>query len=1018
MVYPGARLPSDAVAHGCHTLAKLLAATGQMSKAEAKLKLDKKEYKEWAKKAEKAAEQGGASCPPEDWVALLTTTISCCADFTARDLSKVFWATGKLAAVMQAASGGDGTDGVEQSANNHHGSVHLVDPGEVPAAVAAAAAAAAALSGKHKRKTSSESKKKAAKSNATWAEDAEEGGGGSAVDMTSASPAATMALLVVELDKAAAIKAHAFDARGVSTVLYGYATLGVRPTCSQALVDKVNSIAPYMNPQDVANALWAVGKLHITQEGGNLAGLHAQAAKFATQFRPLEFAMVMWSLATIGGERDPDPLDALLQAVANMLDGAASTAQGVVNITWACAKLCATDSETGNPFARDQLGIGTESKFAWLPSVEAEMKRVRHSLTTQGLATAAWSLARLGCSAAAVHDLVLSRTKLLQSMAGSDLSDVCSALAYCGTGPKSAELLETVRGCASAMKDDAPWQMYGHLLHLYHAAEMNAGPGSAEIPAAATAACLQATKASILHRTKISAAVRAEIKGLLPSTAKNAADRRLLMVNHFEDQLGIEEVVKGQYGWKVKRWSRNATDDTPGRVLPKTGKPSAACLARLPATKAAAEMMVDMITGLIQASGKSCELWVAGTATEGIRSLHAYAMKLPGVKEIALVRSKEYHPLWYLQVKVPPAHASGAGAAAGAGDLATAVKAEKAASNAHPARQGRAEAVALKRWRIMGNIELENKPSFKWWSFPGLFSGGGLDVMTAELLRAVPKPPQNARVLDYGAGSGVIGAALRLREDTVDLHLLDSDALALEAAAKNLPGSSRYCGTSLACVPGQFDWIVSNPPVHVELMTDFDSLRDLLATAPGRLKPGGKLYLVAQQYVPVPHVSEAASKLGLSILVTTGRFTVWQWTAPATNRKDRVVEEASEGGAASSSGNSRKEKRRERAALHRKKQKEVGSGSSSSSGGGSGSSGGSSSSGGGKKRVFDTSNWDPGFKEKKKKRTESVAATADAGAGSGAAAAKKPKRDKTRFTSKGRPVFIKARDTVGKIGFE
>ena len=53
-------------------------------------------------------------------------------------------------------------------------------------------------------------------------------------------------------------------------------------------------------------------------------------------------------------------------------------------------------------------------------------------------------------------------------------------------------------------------------------------------------------------------------------------------------------------------------------------------------------------------------------------------------------------------------------------------------------------------------------------------------------------PPKKARVLDYGAGSGVIGAALRLREPTVDLHLLDSDALALEAAAKNLPGSSRY----------------------------------------------------------------------------------------------------------------------------------------------------------------------------------------------------------------------------------
>lgn len=512
---------------------------------------------------------------------------------------------------------------------------------------------------------------------------------------------------------------------------YGYAALGVRPTCSQALVDKVNGIARWMNSQDVANALWALGKLHITHEIGHLAGLHAQAAKLASSFLPLEFAMVMWSLATIGGDRSSDhPLDALLAAAADTLDGGVSTAQGVVNIAWACAKLCATDS-AGNPIPRDELGVDADSKFAWLPSVEAEMKRVRHSLTTQGLATAAWSMARLGCSAAAVHDLVHSRTKLLQSMAGSDLSDVCSALAHCGAGPKSSELLETVRVCASAMKADAPWQMYGHLLHLYHAAEISTGPEStaAEIPAAAAAACLQATEASIAHRANISAAVRAEIKELLPSTAKNAADRRLLVVNHFDNQLGIEEVVKGQYGWKISRWSRNASDANPGRVLPKTGKHSAACLARLPATKAAAEMMIDMIADAVEAGGKACEVWVVGTATEGIRSLHAYAMALPGVKDIALVRSKEYHPLWYLQVKVP-AHGSGGGN--GDGEKAAS---SKASSKTHPARQGHAQTQALKRWRIMGNIELEGKPSMKWWSFPGLFSGGGLDVMTAELLR-------------------------------------------------------------------------------------------------------------------------------------------------------------------------------------------------------------------------------------------------------------------------------------------
>lgn len=114
----GARLQADAVAHGIHSLARLLAATGQMSKAEAKLKLNKSEYKEWARKTEKAAEEGGGECPPEDWIPLLTATTSCCPDFTARDLSKVFWAAGKLAAVMQAAAGGDGTTLSHRHFNN------------------------------------------------------------------------------------------------------------------------------------------------------------------------------------------------------------------------------------------------------------------------------------------------------------------------------------------------------------------------------------------------------------------------------------------------------------------------------------------------------------------------------------------------------------------------------------------------------------------------------------------------------------------------------------------------------------------------------------------------------------------------------------------------------------------------------------------------------------------------------------------------------------------------------------
>jgi 16S rRNA G1207 methylase RsmC len=733
--------------------------------------------------------------------------------------------------------------------------MQLVEAGEIPTAIATVAAASTAAAA------------------------ASDDGGAAAA---TATPAGVLAALVAALDKAVVSKVPAFDSRGIATVLYGYAALGVRPGCSHVLLPRANEIAVRMNPQDVANALWAVGKLHITHETTGLAGLHAQATKLAKQFSPQELAMVMWSLATVGGDRsaESNPLLPLLSVVGGVLDGKTSTAQGVVNISWAAAKLLASD-KLGNPIPRRELGVGPASKFGWLPAVERELERVKHSLTVQGLATAAWSMARLGCTADVVSGMVHGRTKLVKGMGGSDLSDVCSALAHCGTGGKSAELMHTVTTRAKQLGTAAPWQMYGHLLHLHH------GGGVAEdleIPAAAAAACSRATDASLVHRVSISEAVQAEIKPLLPATAQNTADRRLLIVNRFENQSAVDAVVKGRQ-WKVSRWSRNACEDTPGRAFPKTAKTFAACISRMPPTRAAAEMMLDMVVAVVEAGKEPCEVWVVGTATEGIRSLHAYAMALPGLNDIVLVRSTTYRAVYYLQVKLPAMYSRGEDASTGITSITKKAKAlEGKELKAAKAAETR---VQLERWKLNGKIELEGHPESTWQSYPGLFSGGGLDVMTIELLRALPAPPKHARVLDYGAGSGVIGAALRLRESTCDVHMLDSDVLALEAAAMNVPHSSRYCGDSLAVVPGQFDWIVSNPPVHVELMTDFGALKDLLATAPARLVPGGKLYLVAQQYVPVPHVSDAATKLGLSIKAATGRFTVWEWTAPSTNKADK-----------------------------------------------------------------------------------------------------------------------------------
>ena len=57
---------------------------------------------------------------------------------------------------------------------------------------------------------------------------------------------------------------------------------------------------------------------------------------------------------------------------------------------------------------------------------------------------------------------------------------------------------------------------------------------------------------------------------------------------------------------------------------------------------------------------------------------------------------------------------------------------------------------SLAAWRTEGRLQLPTaaavasssaQHSVPWVTYPGLFAGGGLDVMTSALLRALPSPP-------------------------------------------------------------------------------------------------------------------------------------------------------------------------------------------------------------------------------------------------------------------------------------
>ena len=86
--------------------------------------------------------------------------------------------------------------------------------------------------------------------------------------------------------------------------------------------------------------------------------------------------------------------------------------------------------------------------------------------------------------------------------------------------------------------------------------------------------------------------------------------------------------------------------------------------------------------------------------------------------------------------------------------------------------------------------------------------------------------------------------------------------------------------------------IVSNPPVHLGLQTDFRILRTLVAGAAKRLKAGGQLWIVAQTYVPVGQLlARQAHKLTRAAAIfDDGRFTVWSATRAPRRAKSQVEE--------------------------------------------------------------------------------------------------------------------------------
>lgn len=163
-------------------------------------------------------------------------------------------------------------------------------------------------------------------------------------------------------------------------------------------------------------------------------------------------------------------------------------------------------------------------------------------------------------------------------------------------------------------------------------------------------------------------------------------------------------------------------------------------------------------------------------------------------------------------------------------------------------------------------------------ALPGVFSQKGLDKGTRVLLQHLPtiKPGE---LLDFGCGAGVIASFIAKKYPEIRLNLLDVNALALQSAQKTLElnhlSGHIFASNSLSELKSKYDVVVSNPPFHQGLSTNYNATESFLKGIKAHLKSSGNIIIVANSFLKYePIMNETIGKTAR--LHSEKGFTIYQ----------------------------------------------------------------------------------------------------------------------------------------------
>lgn len=170
-----------------------------------------------------------------------------------------------------------------------------------------------------------------------------------------------------------------------------------------------------------------------------------------------------------------------------------------------------------------------------------------------------------------------------------------------------------------------------------------------------------------------------------------------------------------------------------------------------------------------------------------------------------------------------------------------------------------------------------NSTQIKVTALPGVFSQKGLDKGTKILLENFPLITGKS-VLDFGCGSGVIASFIGKRYPDIELNLLDVNALAIASAEKTL-GLNQLKGTvfasdSLSKVTHKYSTVISNPPFHQGVTTNYQATESFLKGIKQHLHKKGEVIVVANSFLKYEPIMKSAIGTTKKLITTKG-FTIY-----------------------------------------------------------------------------------------------------------------------------------------------